>query len=97
MPWPRGAKLNKKKAEVVKESWREKGDRVEVKRRCWKRVSSDVFEDFDFMTEWLRMMGILWVFRCVCACCFFVCDCCDCCACCACFPLRSLNVKLLNR
>ena len=28
-----------------------------------------------------RVLGVPWVFRCVCACCVFVCACCACCAC----------------
>ena len=34
-----------------KEKSREKGERVEINRRCWNRVSSDDFEDFSPMAE----------------------------------------------
>ena len=59
------------------------GRRVEIKRRCWKRVSRDSFEDFSSVI--VREDDGLSLGVSVCACCFFVCDCCACCACCACF------------
>ena len=35
------------------------GERVEIKRRYWKPVSSDFVEDFSSMTEW-ESEGIPW-------------------------------------
>ena len=37
---------NSGKREVVRE-----GERVEIKRRCWERLSSNVFEDIKSMVE----------------------------------------------
>ena len=53
-----------------KDRWREKGERVEIKRRCLDRVTGEVFEDFSPTSE-VESVGDPFGFSvCVCVLCF---------------------------
>ena len=52
-------------------------ERVEIKRRCLDRRSSEVFEDLSPLRRWSVLGDSFWLFG-VCACCASVCACCDC-------------------
>ena len=72
-------RLSEEAKQEESKSWKREvereGERVEIKRRCWDRVSSDVFDDLSFGGG--ECWGFHWVFG-VCACCASVCACCDC-------------------
>ena len=82
------------KREVEREN-----ERVDIKRMCLDRVSSDVFEDFSPISDVESVGDSFWVSS-VCPCCASVCGCCGCSFLeCDCVRSSSLIriVNLLNR